>query len=332
MTTQANTSDLSKPLKTWSHLAHNRRRPTEYEIVSTNMLWSTDEPAPWAQGPDIPMTKWYVKYRNNSPLRHEDWNAFRDPDQLVYRTYTMVQDRHESFVDGLLDDYSKNDHDFGLSAEWVATLARFYTPLRYLLHTVQMSGAYLAAMSPASTIENCFMFESADQLRWLSRVAYRTAELAAVHPGIRFGKQERNVWENDPAWQGFREMMERLLIAWDWGEQFVALNLVAKPAIDEILENLASVARGNGDSLLALLSDAQLVDSIRTRRFTTALVQFAEGDGGNKKVLQDWANKWQPRADTALDAYLSALRPTASRDIIGQAKRHAADYRASLEI
>ena len=35
-------SDLSKPLKTWSHLAGKRRRPSEYEIVSTNLLWSTD--------------------------------------------------------------------------------------------------------------------------------------------------------------------------------------------------------------------------------------------------------------------------------------------------
>ena len=64
-------SDLSKPLKTWSHLAGKRRRPSEYEIVSTNLLWSTDDEMPWALSPDIDMNKWYLRYRNNSPLRHD---------------------------------------------------------------------------------------------------------------------------------------------------------------------------------------------------------------------------------------------------------------------
>ena len=66
-------SDLSKPLKTWSHLAGKRRRPSEYEIVSTNLLWSTDdEMRTWALSPDIDMNKWYLRYRNNSPLKHDD--------------------------------------------------------------------------------------------------------------------------------------------------------------------------------------------------------------------------------------------------------------------
>lgn len=332
MADQDTTKDVSKPLKTWSHLARNRRRPTEYEIVSTNMLWSTDDPAPWAQGPDIPMTKWYVKYRNNSPLRHDNWNGFRDPDQLVYRTYTMLQDRHETFVDGLLDDYNKNDHDLTLSEEWVSTLARFYTPLRYLLHSMQMSAAYLVSMSPGSTIENCFMFESADQLRWVSRVAYRTAELAATHPGSGFGQNEREIWEKDPAWQGLREMMERVLIAWDWSDQFVALNLVAKPAIDELLKTLGRMARQNQDNLLALLVDAELVDSTRTQRFTTALVHYAREHGDNIRVLKDSVNKWRPYADAALEAYVSALNPDAARDATMQAKRDAAAFCASLDL
>jgi toluene monooxygenase system protein E len=332
MADQNITQDVSKPLKTWSHLARNRRRPTEYEIVSTNMLWSTDEPAPWAQGPDIPMTKWYVKYRNNSPLQHDNWNDFRDPDQLVYRTYTILQDRHETFVDGLLDDYNKNEHDLTLSAEWVSTLARFYTPLRYLLHSVQMSAAYLVSMSPASTIENCFMFESADQLRWVSRVAYRTAELAAAHPGAGFGTNEREIWEKDPAWQGFREMMERILIAWDWGEQFVALNIVAKPAIDELLQTLGRKARQNQDNLLAFLVDAELVDSVRTQRFTTALVQYAREHGSNLRVLKEWTDKWRPYAEAALDAYVSALNPDAPREATTQAKRDAGAFCASLDL
>ncbi len=62
-------NEVSRPLKTWSHLANRRRRPTEYEAVSTNLLWSTSNPeAPWTMGNAITMSKWYKKYRNGSPL------------------------------------------------------------------------------------------------------------------------------------------------------------------------------------------------------------------------------------------------------------------------
>ena len=320
------------PLKTWSHLAKNRRRPTEYEIVSTNLLWSTDDEAPWAMGPDVPLSRWYIEYRNNSPLRHADWDGYRDPDQLVYRTYNMVQDGQESHVDALLEDHSGNEHDEGLTSEWVGRLATFYTPGKYLLHTVQMAAAYLAALSPSSTVENCFIFESGDQLRWVSRVAYRTAELRSAHPHLGFGGQERATWENHPAWQGFRELMEKTLVTWDWAEQFVALNLVAKPAIDAaLLRSVSTVAQDNGDTLLALLCRAQLIDSERTVRWSEALLRYAlespEHGDDNRALAQSWFNKWAPLADAAVTAYCGSLAPALDA---AEVVRELASHRESL--
>lgn len=321
--------DLSKPLRTWSHLAGQRRRPSEYEIVSTDLLWSTDDAMPWALSPDIDMNKWYVKYRNESPLRHDDWDAFRDPDALVYRSYNVMQDGQETYVDGLLADYVGNAHDAGLGADWVAALARLYTPARYPLHCLQMGAAYLVQIVPASTIENCAMFQCADQLRWVSRIAYRTRELANAWPDAGFAEGERGVWESAPCWQGFRELLERALVAYDWAEHFVALNLVAKPAFDEaFLRQLGRSARRNGDALLAQLLDAQWSDSERARRWTAALVDFARKKKGNDSVLADWLAKWTPLGDAAIDAYCAALpdNPEAAR----QAKAAAREFRVGL--
>ena len=327
------TEDLSKPLKTWSHLVHNKRRPTEYEIVSTNMLWSTrDQGAPWAMGPEIPMSEWYVKYRNQSPLKHADWDAFRDPDQLVYRAYNMIQDGQESFVDALLDDHSRNHHDLGLSPNSVARLARFYTPARFVVHTVQMASAYLVTMAPASTVENCFMFQSADQLRWVSRIAYRTAELSATHADAGFDRDERQYWEDDEAWQGFRELMEKTLVTWDWAEQFTALNLVAKPAIDEVLlKRFAGLCRDDGDTLTSLLLDAQMTDNMRSRRWTTALVAFAleDSESGNKDVLDNWLAKWVPLGNRAIEAFCDGLGPEGA-GFAATAVADAAKFRADM--
>ncbi len=318
-----------KPLKTWSHLAGQRRRPSEYEIVSTNLLWSTDDEIPWVLSPDMDMNQWYLKYRDGSPLKHGDWDAFRDPDGLVYRTYNILQDGQEAYVDGLLDEHNERGHDTELSADWLDSLALLYTPARYLLHAAQMGSAYLVQMAPASTIVNCAMLQTADQLRWVSRTAYRTKELSLTAADKGFGEQERAHWENDPAWQGFRELMERALVAYDWGEHFVALNLVAKPAIDEaFVRQLGQAAHRAGDGLLRQLMDAQAADSVRARNWSAALVALALETDGNKQVLAEWVAKWAPLGDAAIDAYCAAL-PDAG-DAGSQAKGEAEAFRAGL--
>lgn len=314
-----------KPLKTWSHLTKRRRKPSEYEIVSTNLLWHTRDPEqPWDVGHTGVMADWYRKYRNGSPVTHTDWDGFRDPDELVYRTYNILQDGQETYVEGLLDQHNAEQHDKGLSNEWVATLAQLYAPSRYLLHTLQMGSAYLMHMAPASTISNCAAFQAADQLRWVSNVAYRTAELAQSHPGAGFGQRERELWEELPAWQGFRELVERTLATYDWAEAFVALNLVAKPAADEALfRQLGLSARRHGDQLLAMLAEAALRDSERSRRWSAALVaMMAEVDGevsGNTVQLTEWVARWMPLAERALRAYCDELpeNPDAARSAIG---------------
>ncbi len=312
--TEIVSQDVSQPLRTWSHLVAERRRPTEYEIVSTNMLWSTDDELPWAMGKSIPMSEWYIRYRNNGVLQHANWDGYRDPDKLVYRTYNMLQDGHESYVEALLEDHRRNDHDLSLDKEWVEFLSKSYTPMRYLQHTVQMSAAYLTTMAPASTIENCFIFECADQLRWLNWTAYRTVELSRMFPDLGFSEGERSTWENDPGWQGFRSLMERLLVTWDWGEQFLALHLVARPAIDSALRFLAASAQSVGDTLLAMLLRAQLDDSARTDRFASALVAFvyddAENGAANRENVVAIVKKWSPAGEDALEAFFRAYGPS----------------------
>lgn len=301
--------EVLKPLKTWSHLAKRRRKPSEYEIVSANLLYNTRDPdAPFELDPDMFMSRWYKQYRNGSPLQHDDWNAFRDPDELVYRTYNMLQDGQETYVYGLFDQFNEREHDKALEPQWAGSLARLYTPARYLFHTLQMASAYLQQMSPASTITNCAAFQAADSMRWLSHTAYRTQELTLTFTDKGFGTSERAYWEKDSAWQGFRELMEKVLITWDWGEAFVALNLVAKPAVEEaVLRKLGEAARHNGDTLLGMLTDAQLVDGVRHRRWATALVKMMLEKQGNAEAIEGWIRKWEPLADNAIDVYCAAL-------------------------
>jgi toluene monooxygenase system protein E len=241
----------------------------------------------------------------------------------------MMQDGQETYVYGLLEQFSKREHDKNLASGWLGTLGLRYTPTRYLFHTLQMASAYFAQVAPASTITICGFFQMADSLRWLTHTAYRTKELQVAHPEKGFTEKERQFWEGESIWQGYRELMEKVLITWDWGEAFVALNLVAKPAIEEgILRNLSNSARHNGDELLAMLCDAQMIDAMRHRRWSEALVKMALEDQSNHAVIQGWINKWEPLADRAIDAYCHGLPDVP--DAADDAKTAVRAYRKSL--
>lgn len=318
-------------MKTWSKLAKNKRRPSEYETVTTNLhtrVRHRDQAYELSPAPDLAMNEWYRKNVFDSPLQHDDWEEFRDPDELIYRVYTRSQDVQEDYIDGLLSEHNEIGHDDTLQADWLTTLEHMYTPRRYLQATLQMGAAYLLQIAPASTLTACAGFQEGDEFRWLQRVAYRTRELQNAHPDRGFGSKERHHWEQDPAWQGLRELIEKVLVSYDWGENFVALNLVAKPAADEALRQLSQVSRRFHDPLTALLIDNQMRDSDRSRRWSAGVVKFALAKDSNKAVIRDWIAKWTPLASTAIEKYCGALPE--QDDAIQTATANVAAFHRSL--
>lgn len=295
-------------LKTWSTLAGGRRRPTEYEVVSYNLHTRTRHPGyAYELSPELFMNRFYREHVGGSVLQHPDWDAFRDPDEMIYRQYNALQDGHEEYVDGLLEEHARNRHDLSLDPGWVQRLPVLYTAARYPLHALQMAAAYVVQMAPASTISNCAAFQGADQYRWISRLAYRTRELQLAYPTLDFGA-ERAVWEGDVAWQGFRELFEKVLATYDWGEHVIALNVVAKPAFDICRSRqFARAARDAGDTLTAMLLEAEWRDCERSQRWTKALVSLAAQHAPNQVAMAGIVARWQPLANAAIDAWCAAL-------------------------
>ncbi|MEX3986246.1 hypothetical protein AB4Y45_46220 [Paraburkholderia sp. EG287A] len=138
-------------------------------------------------------------------------------------------------------------------------------------------------------------------------------------------------WEDDPAWQGWRKLVEHALTAWDWAESFAALNLVARPAVEEtVLRSLGVAARHNGDTLLGLITDAQLIDAQRHRRWAAELVRMALEEQNNRAVLTAWVSKWESLADKAIAAWCVALPD--SPDASAHAKAATREFRGSVGI
>ncbi len=169
---------------------------------------------------------WLKAHRDAIALTVTDWNAFRDPDAVTYGSYVARQDDQETYVEGLLDRFDADGYDASLPEPALDFLALAVTPCRYLAHAGQMLSAYVQQLAPSSYIANCATFQTADQLRRVQLIAYRTTQLARTFPERGFGAGERGIWESYPGWQPIRAAVENALVEYDWDRAVVATQLV----------------------------------------------------------------------------------------------------------
>ncbi|MDI3313848.1 MAG: aromatic/alkene monooxygenase hydroxylase subunit beta [Mycobacterium sp.] len=322
--------------KTWSLFGDVRRKPTPYEVVTGKLHYHfRHDPAPFEMDPQWSLNQWYLTHREGSPLQVDDWEDFRDPDTLIYKDYVTHQHERELYVDGLIDEHEEAGSVTALDPGWVDTLRALFVPLRFPLHVLQMVGLYVGQMAPSSYITNCAHFQAADEMRRIQRIAYWTKVLANSHGAdIAETATARQAWEQDPAWQPLRETLEKLLIAYDWGEAFTALNLVVKPMVDTLVnQEFGALAETNDDRLLAALCAEFAHDARRSQRWTRALTEYArERKPDLTEVLDGWVRQWQPRADKAVEAlaaqFARAPRPRDPGEVASRVKEAHREFLA----
>ena len=85
-------------MKTYWHLAAARKKPTDYEIATSRLLYYVE------RGFEVttPIASWYARHQQGSPLACSDWDGFRDPRETTYTKYTELQAAKEKFVDAIL--------------------------------------------------------------------------------------------------------------------------------------------------------------------------------------------------------------------------------------
>jgi toluene monooxygenase system protein E len=300
-----------EPLRTYSHLAGAGVVPSEYQIVSSRLLYHPTR----GFETNVPMTSWYQRHQRDGRLQCPDWELFADPRATTYASYTALSARHEVYLDDLVASAQGAAGAVDVSDP---TSEALLPPLRYVWHGFQMIAAYVGQMAPAGRITLVALFQAGDEMRRVHRVAQHMGQLREIRPG--FGDTAMQQWTLLPAWQPLREVIERALVAYDWGEAFVALCLAIKPCIDELtLGQNAALARQRGDYVLAetLASFAQ--DGVWHRSWAAQLVALMLQPGphqaSNRAALTAWLGHWLPRARAAtasIAPLLGAAGPAAA--------------------
>lgn len=301
--------------KTYTRLTTGRRIPTEYELMSTDLHYNYPRRFELPAGNSV--VDWYYRNREGSALQAHDWDGFADPRRTTYRSYTELQDAREDVVDGLLRELDETAYDTQLDDDWVRFLDSWYFPLRFPVHGLQMLAAYIAQMAPSSRITNCAAFQAGDEMRRVQRIAYRTVQLAGPRFDEGAAERQREAWEVATAFQPLRELIERALVAYDWGESFIVTNAVIKPRIDRLVNQhiAGTLATANGDPILTSIHFSLDEDARWHREWTTALMRHMVDDNtANAEVVAGWIEKWSPLASEALEclADVTAKAPVPS--------------------
>lgn len=326
-----------RPRRTFSAFGDVRRMPSEYEIVTHGQNWTLRQSraAAFEQNPSSAANLWFLTYRDNSPLRATDWDAFRDPDALTYKAYVNLQADAETKAGGVLEAHTAAGADLALDAESVALLGHLFTPSRYLCHGFQQVQAYIGFMAPSSYITNAAGLATADCLRRVTLIAYRTRELQLAWPQAGIGAAERTLWEDHDGWQPARKAVEYALVTYDWAEAFTALDLVLAPTLDDVLlTQLGQVAKRRGDEETWLLTSFLADDSRRRARWSRALADLAvDQRPENRDVLARWVDRWSVRADEAafgLGGIVESLTGEPATDVAAHARAARDEHLAGL--
>jgi toluene monooxygenase system protein E len=326
-----------RPRRTFSAFGDVRRMPSEYEIVTHGQNWTLrqNRASAFEQNPSSAANLWFLTYRDNSPLRAENWDAFRDPDALTYKAYVTMQADAETKLAGVLEAHASAGADASLDATSVALLGHVFTPSRYLCHGFQQVQAYIGYMAPSSYITNAAGLATADFLRRVTTIAYRTRELQLAWPESGIGAAERILWESHDGWQPARRAVEYALVSYDWAEAFTALDLVLAPTLDDVLlTQLGQVAKRRGDDETWLLTSFLAEDSRRRARWSRALADLAvDQRPQNRAVLAKWIDRWSVLADEAalgLGQIFATIAGVPAADVAAHARAAREQYLAGL--
>jgi propane 2-monooxygenase small subunit len=148
---------------------------------------------------------------------------------------------------------------------------------------------------------NAISINCMHKLRTAQDILLYGMEIEEQFPGEFDGEAHMETWMNDPAWQGVRENVERLMNAKDWGETVFASNVVFEPLVGELFRSrfLMRFAPVHGDYLTpSVIGVGEREFNERDLRYTMDMMKdFLEDEthgDENRKVMEEWLAEWVP--------------------------------------
>jgi propane 2-monooxygenase small subunit len=287
--------------RAYNYYEPQKRRASKYEDVTVDV-----QPDPerylsqgwvygWANGDQGYDPKW-------TRMKSSNWHAFRDPNEEWERTYYINNSNSVRQIRQSIEDAKSEEVFQDWDKSWLPILAKHMCAWSHADHGLGMyvfMPAQRVAMS--NMHNNAISINCMHKLRTAQDILLYGMEIEEQFPGEFDGEAHMETWMNDPAWQGVRENVERLMNAKDWGETVFASNVVFEPLVGELFRSrfLMRFAPVHGDYLTpSVIGVGEREFNERDLRYTMDMMKdFLEDEthgDENRKVMEEWLAEWVP--------------------------------------
>jgi len=234
------------------------------------------------------------------------WHEFRDPNE----EWELTIYRYNANVVRQLNQNVDNARQSKAFDQWNSNWVRFVERnVGAWMHVDHGLGIYLFSnanrRAPTNMHNNAISVNGMHRIRSAQDLALYNLTLSDEIPNFD-GTAHNDTWNNDPAWQGVRELAERLTSIDDWCEAIFAGNVVFEPLVGELFRSnlVQHAAPRNGDFVTPTVIGAEEYDyAERDLRYTRAMFDLLSNDrefaDQNKQIMQQWLSAWVPRAIAA---------------------------------
>ncbi len=290
--------------RAYSYYTPKGRRATIYEDVTVDV--QPDPERYLTQG-------WIYSFANGTmgydpswtKMKSSDWHAFRDPNEEWERTIYINNANAERQIQQNIENAKSENVFANWNESWVEVIAKHVSAWMHPEHGLGMY-VFLQAQRDgmSNMINNAIAVNSAHKLRIAQDIALYNLELSEQIPEFD-ASGHKEIWLNDPCWQGVRENVECLFAVADWGEAVFATNLIFEPLVGELFRSQFAMqfAAPHGDFVTPTLIAVAESDYERDLRYTKELFRLMAEDEQygeeNRQVMQEWLAQWVPYSVSA---------------------------------
>lgn len=275
--------------KTFAHLEGRKRPPSDYEELSTGLIWRTPAHVATQHG----------TWREEDTALQADWEEFRDPTGLIYRTYVSKQDASERELDGVFRTAELAGLPEALPVEWRQSLAMLVGAMSFAEWGIGMIHQQVERFSLSSTLAQSAQLQVMDQMRH----AQRDLEVYDLVFGEPESEEDpvRQIWMEGTGIQPIRRFIEEALALTDWAELIVAANLAFGGLVTPFLREVyLEGGRRYRDPMTVGLGATFAEDAKRHVAWTDAFVKLTASEQTNIHVITGWLDRYLPAAAEAV--------------------------------
>ena len=248
---------------------------------------------------------WIISFPDGTPTYSKDWTKIKSSDWHKYRAVDQEWERthyqRQSTICGMVQSVIANGRKSGATTRfdkaWVKVLQDHLGAYKHAEFGLGTATMQAQRYGYTQMINNAILTNSSYKLRFAQDLTLYLSEIGLDIAGFDANAGKKH-WLEDPIWQGTRKLVESIMGASDYLEQYFAVNLVFEPLVGEPFRSgfIMQMAAAQGDYITPSVVSAAEADYERNLANTVELIHMLAHDAqyatANGALFTSWLNKY----------------------------------------